>query len=61
MMEKLYTKDEVLKLLEEQRKECLDKSMIKRNEYVNPYSNSDGDISYIIDINSILNAKLKDF
>jgi len=60
-MEKLYTRDDVLKLLEEQRKECLNKSFIKRHEYVNPYSDSDGDISYTIDKDSILNAKLKDF
>lgn len=59
-MEKInYTKEEVLELLEKQRELCLKKGKIKSWEYVNPYSDADGRISYYIDENSILKANLE--
>ena len=51
-----YTKNEVLELLERQRNECAKKAKVKRHEYVNPYSDSDGEMWHSIDEKSILNA-----
>ena len=57
-MEKTYTKEEVLELLEKQRKHCLSMSVLKRHEYNNPYSNCDGEVTYSIEEKSILDAKI---
>ena len=57
-MEKTYTKEEVSELLEKQRKHCSNMARLKRHEYNNPYSNCDGEVTYSIDEESILNAKI---
>lgn len=58
MQNKLYTKEEVEKLLEQQRELCLRKAKIRTHEYVNPYSESDGEKWQSVDKKSILEAKL---
>ena len=57
-MNNFYTRDEVEKLLEQQREFCYKKAKIKCAEYVNPYSNSDGEKDYYVTKESILNAKI---
>ena len=56
---KMYTKAEVEELLEKQRSVCYRNAKIKTSEYVNPYSNSDGQIERYIDRDSIMNAILE--
>lgn len=53
---KTYTKDEVIKLLNQQKEICLKSAKIIEHQYINPYSESDGQITRKIDENSILNA-----
>jgi len=52
---KTYTKEQVYKLLEEQRKNCADSATIVE---CNLYSESDGEILIIVDKKSIINAKI---
>jgi len=58
-MEKLYTKEEVEELLEKQRVLCWRFGKIEESEYVNPYSESDGEIIRRVSKESIMNAKLE--
>lgn len=58
-MEKLYTKEEVEELLEKQRIVCYRDGRIEEVEYVNPYSESDGNTSIKVSKDSIINAKLE--
>ena len=58
-MEKLYTKEEVEDLLEKQRIVCYWDARIETHEYVNPYSESDGEVTRQISKDSIMNAKLE--
>lgn len=55
----LYSKEEVIKLLKEQRELCYNCAKISTSEYVNPYSESDGNIIHSIDKESIIDAELK--
>ena len=55
----IYHKDDVLRFLELQREECYKQAKVKCSEYVNPYSDNDGNKEYYIDKNSILNAKIE--
>jgi hypothetical protein len=54
-----YTKEEVEELLEKQRSLCYRNARIEEFEYVNPYSESDGQITKRISKDSIMNAKLE--
>ena len=54
-----YTKEEVEELLEKQRSLCYRFAKIETFEYVNEYSDSDGEITRRISKKSIMNAKLK--
>jgi len=55
---KKYTEEEVLELLKKQRESCYKNSKIERYEYVNPYSESDGEITRYISEESIMNAEI---
>lgn len=55
----VYTKIEVEDLLDKQRFLCYRLAKIEEVEYVNPYSESDGDITRRISKDSIMNAKLE--
>lgn len=55
---RLYTREEVIKLLEEQKQICYESAKIIETTYINPYSESDGDVTRRIDRKSIINAKL---
>ena len=57
-LNKKYTRKEVVELLEKQRQECLRCAKVISYEYVNPYSDSDGQREYGVEKNSILNAKI---
>jgi hypothetical protein len=54
---KTYTKETVIDLLRQQRENCYEESRIEEFEYVNPYSDSDGNITRRINKDSIINAK----
>ncbi len=54
----IYTEEEVIKLLKEQRDICYQSAKIISHEYVNPYSGSDGETTTIIDKESIIDAKI---
>jgi hypothetical protein len=56
---KTYTKEEVEDLLEKQRIVCYRDARIEEVEYVNPYSESDGEIIRRISKESIMNAILE--
>jgi len=56
---KTYTKEEVEELLEKQRSLCYRFAKIEQFEYVNPYSESDGEISTRISKDSVMNAILE--
>jgi len=56
---KTYTKEEVEELLEKQRSLCYRYAKIEESEYVNPYSESDGEIIKKISKKSIMNAILE--
>jgi hypothetical protein len=53
-----YTKEEVLELLKKQREICYLSAKIVEHEYVNPYSESDGEITRCIDRDSIIDAEI---
>jgi len=53
---KTYTELEVTRLLKEQRELCYKSAEIEEYEYVNPYSDNDGEISRSINKESIINA-----
>ena len=55
----MYTKEEVEDLLDKQRSLCYRLAKIEEIEYVNPYSESDGDITRRISKDSIMNATLE--
>lgn len=59
MSERLYTKEEVEDLLEKQRILCYRFAKIIESEYVNPYSESDGEITRKISRDSIMDAELE--
>ena len=54
-----YTKEQVEELLEKQRSLCYRFAKIEEFEYINPYSDSDGEITRRISKDSIMNAKLE--
>lgn len=54
---KTYTTKEVKELLRVQREICYQSAKIVEHEYVNPYSDSDGKITRIIDKKSIVDAR----
>jgi hypothetical protein len=54
-----YTKEEVEELLEKQRSICYRNAIIEEFEYINPYSENDGQITKRISKDSIMNAKLE--
>ena len=54
---KTYTEEEVKELLKQQRENCYKEARIEEFEYVNPYSDSDGDITRRVSEVSIINAK----
>ena len=56
---KTYTKEEVEELLEKQRSLCYRFAKIEQFEYVNPYSESDGEITRRVSEDSIMNAILE--
>ena len=58
-MKTLYTPKEVEVLLEKQRSLCYRFAIIETHEYVNPYSESDGEITRQVSKDSIMNAKLE--
>ena len=57
-MERLYTKEEVEDLLEKQRILCYKFARIEESEYVNPYSESDGEITKKISRDSIVKESI---
>lgn len=59
MSERLYTKEEVEELLEKQRILCWRFGKIEESEYVNPYSESDGEITRRVSKSSIMDAILE--
>jgi hypothetical protein len=58
MSEKKYTKKEVLELLKKQRELCYINAKTTTHEYVNPFSDSDGDKTTVVSKDSIINADI---
>ena len=56
---KLYTKEEVEELLEKQRILCYRFAKIEKSEYINSYSESDGEITTKVSKKSILDVILE--
>lgn len=54
---KNYTEKEVIELLRQQRVTCAQVARIVSHTYVNPYSDSDGQVDRVINKDQIINAE----